>query len=110
MYHEEGSYPDNRIYQENSLSNIFDDNLKSFTNIQEDSSCPPFWDTLSCFPATPAGTVQIIPCVPEMYATIDGVKYITKLDTTSKLVLLLNGNKIFVKCLIFWENDKLSAQ
>ena len=24
--------------------------------------CPPFWDTISCFPATDAGQLSVIPC------------------------------------------------
>jgi hypothetical protein len=27
--------------------------------------CPPLWDRASCFPATPAGTLSVIPCMAE---------------------------------------------
>ena len=39
--------------------------------------CPPFWDDLSCFPATPVGQISVIPC-PEYILN-------TPYDTSSKL-------------------------
>ena len=80
MYTEENLYPDNQTRIPNSINSV--DN--SFHESSEDRLCSPLWDTLSCFPATPAGRLQVIPCAAEIRTVIDGVEYITSLDTTRK--------------------------
>ena len=90
MYHQENLHPDNVRLSSSNIPNTMDNNTK----ISTDSFCPPFWDTLSCFPATPAGKVQVIPCVAEMQTAIDGVIYKTMLDTTSKSILRSNESSI----------------
>ena len=46
--------------------------------------CSPFWDSLSCFPATPAGEVKVIPCMAEIQTVHRDQIYNYKYDTTSK--------------------------
>ena len=42
--------------------------------------CPQFWDTLLCWPKTPAGTLALLPCFDEFR----GIKY----DTSRKYHLI----------------------
>lgn len=34
--------------------------------------CSPLWDNASCFPATPEGTVRVIPCMKEFSGVVFG--------------------------------------
>ena len=88
MYHEEGIYP-------NTHKSIYHD--KEATETSEERFCPPFWDSLSCFPATPAGELRVIPCMTEMQTIHYGQIHKTLLDTTSKsLLLYIRYNKIIL--------------
>ena len=84
MYHEEGLYPDMKNYKSNTLATTVENSDMTLQEAPEDSFCSPLWDTLSCFPATPAGTVRSIPCMPQIQTVINGETYTTLIDTTSK--------------------------
>ena len=75
MYHTEGIYP-------NIDKTINND--KKTTDTTEEGFCPPFWDSLSCFPATPPGELRVIPCISEIQTILYGEIHKTLLDTTSK--------------------------
>ena len=81
MYQEENLSPDNQNQIMHSASN---DEYSRHDSL-EHRVCSPLWDTLSCFPATPAEKLRVIPCAAEIRTVIDGVEYITSLDTTRKL-------------------------
>ena len=82
MYQEENLYPDNQNPKSNSIS--VNENFDY--NSLENRMCSPLWDTLSCFPATQAEKLRVIPCAKEIRTVIDGVEYITSLDTTRKFI------------------------
>ena len=82
MYNEDGLSPENQIPTPNL--EITDEN--AFLETPEDRLCPPLWDTLSCFPVTPAGRLRVIPCAAEIRTVHDGVEYITSLDTTREFL------------------------
>ena len=81
MYQEENLSPDNQ----NQIMHSANNDESSRHDSLEHRFCSPLWDTLSCFPATPAAKLRVIPCAAEIRTVIDGVEYITSLDTTRKL-------------------------
>ena len=87
MFYEEHLYPRNRPHPSNisSITNGFDDQI--IPSYQEETSfCAPFWDTLSCLPATEEKSLQVIPCPPEIQTEVHGQIYKTMLDTTSNII------------------------
>ena len=80
MYQEENLSPDNQ----NQIMHSANNDEYSRHDSLEHRFCSPLWDTLSCFPATPASKLRVIPCAAEIRTVIDGVEYITSLDTTRK--------------------------
>ena len=79
-------YPDridpNDTYRRNSakcdiLAALFENGIVDSVVSGIERACPPLFDRASCFPATPAGILRIIPCM-ESYK---GVEY----DTTGKI-------------------------
>ena len=62
------------------VDNLFQQGLYPIDDHLIDSfktdECSPFWDSISCFPATPAGQERVIPCMSEF----GGVQY----NTSSK--------------------------
>ena len=100
MFDEGNLYPRNRPHPSNisSITNGFDDQvIPSYQ--KETRFCAPFWDTLSCLPATEEKSLQVIPCPPEIQTEVQGQIYKTMLDTTSNLLLfnsiLKHNNFIF---------------
>ena len=75
LYHEDELYP-------NTYKPAYQD--KETTESSEEKFCPPFWDSLSCFPATPVGKLQLIPCMSEIQTLHYGEIHKTAVDTTSK--------------------------
>ena len=53
------------------LQPVSHDLLASDTDKPDTELCQPFWDGVSCFPATVAGLTRVIPCMSEF----DGVRY-----------------------------------
>ena len=53
------------------LQPVSHDLLASDTDKPYTELCQPFWDGVSCFPATMAGLTRVIPCMSEF----DGVRY-----------------------------------
>lgn len=86
MYNEEDLYPDIRNYESNKLANSVANSDRTLQGAPEGSFCSPLWDTLSCFPATPVGTIRSIPCMPQIQTVINGETYTTLIDTTSKFL------------------------
>ena len=81
MYHKEGLYP-------MTYSSFVNQGNKEAIVAAEDTNvdvCAPFWDSLSCFPATPAGEDQVIPCMSETHTLHLGRLYKMEYDTTSML-------------------------
>ena len=88
MFFEEHLYPRNPPHPPNisSITNGFDDQI--IPSYQEETRfCAPFWDTLSCLPATEEKSLQVIPCPPEIQTEVQGQIYKTMLDTTSNIPL-----------------------
>ena len=100
MFYEEHLYPRNRPHHPNisSITNGFDDQI--IPSYQEENSfCAPFWDTLSCLPATDEKSLQVIPCPPEIQTEVHGQIYKTMLDTTSNrlpLNIILKHNNFII--------------
>ena len=84
MYHEEELYPDIKNYEGNDLANTVENSDRTSQEVPDGSFCSPLWDTLSCFPATPAGTIRSIPCMPQLHAVMNDEIFTTTVDTTSK--------------------------
>ena len=87
MFDEEHLYPRNRPHPSNisSITNVFDDQI--IPSYQKETRfCAPFWDTLSCLPATEEKRLQVIPCPAEIQTEVHGEIYKTMLDTTSNLL------------------------